>query len=96
MGPGLSVQSHVHILIVYFKNNMNNKFDFIYSTRFYALVLGSASTVLVTSFGTEPWYISLGKFLGLVSAGFITIRTIDRNTGDAQPNITLSELKENE
>lgn len=54
------------------------KLEFLTSSRFWALVLGSASTVLVTSFGQEEWYISLGKFLGLVSAGFIGIRTTDR------------------
>ncbi len=58
--------------------NEESKFSFIFSLRFWALVIGSASTVLVTSFGTEPWYISLGKFLGLVSAGFISMGTIDK------------------
>lgn len=67
-----------------------NTFDFLTSNRFWALIIGSASTILVTSFGQELWYISLGKFLGLVSAGFITLRTIDRNTGDAASVATVS------
>jgi len=67
--------------------------DFLTSPRFYAMILGSASTVLVTSFGTEPWHISLGKFLALVSAGFITIATIDKNVGQA--NIKVAELAGN-
>lgn len=56
-----------------------SKFEFLTSTRFWALLTGSASTVLIDpGFITQPWYITLGKFLGLVSAGFITIRTVDR------------------
>jgi hypothetical protein len=52
----------------------SDKFDFLYSVKFYALILGSASTVLIDpSFTTQPWQTSLGKFLALVSAGFITI-----------------------
>ena len=53
--------------------------DFLGSNRFWVLLLGSASAVLVDpAFPTQEWYISLGKFLGLVSGGFITIRTVDR------------------
>jgi len=55
-----------------------SKFEFLTSNRFWALVFGSASTILVTSVGQEAWYKSLGKFFGLVAAGFITIRTADR------------------
>lgn len=79
MCQGYRLQKGVTIILM-----NTSKFEFLTSTRFWALVLGSASTVLVTSFGTEPWYVSLGKFLGLLSAGFITLRTIDRNTGDAK------------
>lgn len=57
------------------------KIDFLNSPRFWALILGSASTVLIDpSFPTQEWYISVGKFLGLVSAGFIVVRTTDRAT----------------
>lgn len=55
------------------------KFDFLNSERFWFLILGSAGTVLIDpSFPTQAWYASLGKFCGLVAAGFITIRTVDR------------------
>lgn len=58
---------------------MSSQFDFLLSTRFWALLLGSASTILIDpAFPTQPWYLSLGKFLALVAAGFIGIRTIDR------------------
>ena len=64
---------------------MNKQFAFLLSNRFWALVLTSASTILVDpSFGSEEWYKTLGKFLGLVGGGFIAIRTIDRNTGDTK------------
>lgn len=58
---------------------MNKQFEFFTSNRFYAGVIGSASTVLIDpNFATQAWYVSLGKFLGLVSIVFITIRTVDR------------------
>jgi hypothetical protein len=59
----------------------DNKFEFLTSNRFWALILGSASTVLVDpEFPNREWYVNLGRFLALVSAGFIGIRTIDRAT----------------
>lgn len=62
---------------------MNDKFAFLLSTRFWAIVLGSVSAIIVQpEFTTDEWYVSVGKILGLVSAGFTTIRTIDRNLGD--------------
>lgn len=49
------------------------------SSRFWGLILASASAVLADpSFPTQTWYISLAKFLGLLSAGAVTVRTIDR------------------
>lgn len=62
-----------------------SQFDFLTSNRFWALILGSASTVLVNNFGNEPWYVSLGRFLGYVSTGFIAIRTVDRATEVLSP-----------
>lgn len=57
------------------------KLDFLTAPRFWALILGSISTVIIDpAFPTQVWYVSLGKFLGLISAGFITIRTVDRAT----------------
>lgn len=62
---------------------MNDKFSFLLSTRFWAIVLGSISTIIVQpEFATDEWYVSVGKILGLVSAGFTAVRTIDRNVGD--------------
>lgn len=56
-----------------------DKLDFLTSNRFWAMVITSASAVLIDpSFATQPWYITLGKFLGLVGAGFVTVRTLDR------------------
>lgn len=47
--------------------------------RFWVMVIGVASAILIDpDFPTNPWYITLGKFLGLVSAGFVTVRTVDR------------------
>lgn len=62
---------------------MNDKFAFLYSTRFWAIVLGSASQVLTSpEVATDEWYVSLGKFLSYVAAGFTIVRTIDRNIWD--------------
>jgi len=59
----------------------NEKFAFIYSTRFWSMVITSASVVLVDpTFPTTPWYVAVGKFLGLIAAGFTVIRTVDRNS----------------
>jgi len=51
----------------------------LHSTRFYGMVIASASAVLIDpSFGTQPWYISLGKFLGLLSTGFVLINSVSK------------------
>ena len=61
-----------------------DQFAFLTSTRFWAIVISSASLTLVDpALPTQAWYVSLGKFLGLIAGGFTVIRTIDRNTGDA-------------
>ncbi len=53
--------------------------EFLKATRFWVMLLGCASTILIDpSFPTTPWYLTLGKFLSLVSAGFVTVRTVDR------------------
>lgn len=53
--------------------------DFLTSNRFWVLILGSLSATLIDpSFPTQAWYISVGKFLALVSGGFITVGTVDR------------------
>lgn len=58
---------------------MPSKLEFLYSTRFWTLLITSASAILIDpNFPTQEWYVSLGKFLALVGTGFIGIRTIDR------------------
>jgi hypothetical protein len=53
--------------------------EFLKSNRFWAMITGTLSAVLIDpAFPTQPWYISLGKFLALTSVGFVGIRTIDR------------------
>ncbi len=60
---------------------MTDRFAFLFSNRFWVLLLGAASTVLIDpNFPLQEWYITLGKFLGIVSAGFITINTLDRTS----------------
>lgn len=56
-----------------------NKFDFIYSTRFWALALGALSIYLeAKGFIGEPER----NLIATIVAGFTAIRTIDRNMGD--------------
>lgn len=58
---------------------MSEQLEFLASNRFWALVLGSASTILIDpNFSTQKWYVSVGKFFGLLAAGFIAIRSLDR------------------
>lgn len=58
---------------------MSKRFDFLFSNAFWAIVIGSASTTLIDpNFSGQEWYVSVGKFLGLVSAGFWVTRTADR------------------
>ncbi len=60
---------------------------FLTSNRFWALILGAASTVMLDpATPTQKLYVTIGKFLAIVTAGFVTIRTIDRTT--EQPKIT--------
>jgi len=55
--------------------------EFLTSNRFWAGVVGSLSAVLISpEFLINPWYINMGKFLGLLSAVFIGIRTVDRTS----------------
>lgn len=58
---------------------MKDKFSFLFSTRFWSAIITSASVVLIDpAFGTQPWYVSLGKFLALLGVQFTIIRTADR------------------
>lgn len=77
------------------------KFDFLTSVRFWAMVITSGSVVLIDpAFPTQPWYISIGKFLGLVGAGFVTVGTVDRASeqkvvaaGVASGQVSTDDLK---
>lgn len=54
-------------------------YAFIFSNRFWAMTMTNISLVLLDpAFPADPWYKSVGKFLALEGAGFVTIRTIDR------------------
>ena len=58
---------------------MNNEFAFLSKMNFWVMVFGAANVTLIDpSFATQPWYVSLGKFLGLVSAGFVTVQQVHR------------------
>ncbi len=55
--------------------------EFLTSNRFWALIIGAASTILLDpNAPNKKWYVNVGQFLAIVSAGFITIRTVDRGT----------------
>ena len=52
---------------------------FLKSTAFYAINLGAISAVLIDpTLSTSSWYVTLGKFIGIISAGFWGTRTLDR------------------
>lgn len=66
---------------------MNNKFDFIYSTRFWSLVIGAVIFYLKSKgFIGEAEMVLVETIL----VGFIGIKTIDKNVGEA--NIKSAEL----
>lgn len=57
------------------------KFGFIYSTRFWVMIIGALAIYLQMKGligDAEMWLV------GTISAGFVGIKTIDRNTGDAK------------
>lgn len=59
---------------------MGTRFAFLTSNRFWAIILASLGSLLVDpAFPTQPWYVSLGKFLVLSGTGFTAVRTIDRH-----------------
>lgn len=66
---------------------MNEQFAFLKAPRFYAMTMANVSLVLLDpNFPTQPWYVSVGKFLALEGSTFTLIRTIDRAT--EQPKVT--------
>ncbi len=60
---------------------MQSKFEFLKSTRFYAIILGSLAIYLETKgFIGEPER----NLIATIVAWFTAIKTIDRNTGDTK------------
>ncbi len=65
------------------------KFDFLTSSRFIALVIGALSIYLkAKGIIGEPEMV----LIATITAGFTTIRTIDRNIGDARAGITTVSM----
>ena len=72
---------------------MNPKFDFLTSNAFWSNVITSASITLIDpNLATQAWYVTLGKFLGLLSAAFTIVRTIDR-TADSKVDAAVITAK---
>lgn len=59
----------------------NNKFDFLKSTRFWAIIIGAVAIYLQVKgiFGEAEM-----NLIAAIMGGFTLVRTIDRNTGDAK------------
>ena len=58
----------------------NKQFSFLLSNRFWSNIITSASVTLIDpNFATQAWYVTVGKFLGLLSAAFTLTATIDRS-----------------
>ena len=59
---------------------MKTQFSFLTSNAFWSNVITSASVTLIDpNFPTQAWYVTLGKFLGILSAAFTVVRTLDRS-----------------
>jgi hypothetical protein len=56
------------------------RFAFLLSTRFYALLIGGIALVAQGDFTQDAWV----KGIIFVVSGFVAVRTIDRNTGDTK------------
>ncbi len=66
-----------------------SKFDFLASSRFIALVIGALSIYFkAKGIIGEPEMI----LIATITAGFTTIRTIDRNIGDAKAGVTTVSM----
>jgi hypothetical protein len=65
---------------------MNNKFDFIYSTRFWAMILGAGFLYLEA----KGWIGEAERNLFVtIAGGFIGIKTIDKNVGEAKVDAAI-------
>jgi hypothetical protein len=62
------------------EENMNDKFAFLTSNRFWALVIGAISIYLQSKgiIGEAEMIL-----IATITSGFIVVKTVDRNTGDA-------------
>ncbi len=61
-------------------NKSTSNFEFLKSNRFWAMVIGAVSIYL-----KAKGYIGEAEMtlIATLSAGFLVVRTVDRNTGDA-------------
>jgi hypothetical protein len=68
-------------------NTINDKFSFLLAPRFWAMILGAVAI-----------YLKMKNYIGeaemtliaTITAGFITVKTIDRNLGDKEGVTTVS------
>lgn len=52
---------------------------FLKATRFWAMTMANVSLILLDpNFPTQPWYVSLGKFLALEGGTFTLVKTVDK------------------
>lgn len=70
-------------------NTIKDKFSFLTATRFWALVIGA----IIFYLKSKGW---IGEqemiLINTILAGFITIKTIDRNIGDAKEGVTTVSI----
>ncbi len=60
--------------------NKSNSLDFLYSNRFWALVIGAVSLYLKSKGYLGEAEMNL---IATITGGFVLVRTVDRNTGDS-------------
>jgi hypothetical protein len=59
----------------------NSKFDFIFSTRFWAMIIGALSIYLkAKGLIGEPEMM----LIATITAGFVAVKTLDKNVGEAK------------
>ncbi len=57
-----------------------NKWAFLKSTRFWALVIAGLGVASEGNFTTDAWI----RGISTIAVGFTAVRTIDRNVGDVK------------
>ncbi len=72
--------------------DMDDKFAFLTSSRFWALVIGALSIYL-----QAKGYIGEAEMqlIATITAGFTVIKTLDRNIGDAKAGVTTVSMPAN-